>query len=243
MDAERRSKENFMKNPSILEMLQAGVHFGHQVSRWHPKMKKFIFTQRNGIHVIDLEKTAEVLKEVLPKVKQMAAEGKVILFVTTKPQTKEILKKAATECEMPYLVDRWIGGMLTNFNEINKLIKKYNELKEKQTKGELNQYTKKEQLEIAKELEKMDTYLAGLSTLNKLPDAIFIPSVQREKTTMVEANKEEIDVIGICDTNANPDKVTYPIPANDDAVKSIELMVSLVAEAIKEGKKEAKKAE
>ena len=227
-----------MTYPSILEMLQAGVHFGHQVSRWHPKMKPFIFTERNRVHIINLEKTEEQLKAVLPAVKQMAAEGKTILFVTPKPQARDIVKAAAIDCGMPYLVDRWLGGMLTNFVEIRKLLKKYISLKEKQAKGEFEQYTKKEQLEISKELEKMDSYLAGLVSLERMPDALFIPSVQREKTAVVEANKMGVPIIGVCDTNANPGKVAHVIPGNDDAVKSITLLVGLVGAAVKEGKAE-----
>lgn len=224
-----------MKIPSVLEMLQAGVHFGHKGSRWYPKMKPFIFTSRNQVHIIDLEKTKAQLEEVLPQVKQMAKEGKQILFVSTKPQAKAIVKKAAEECGMPFLVDRWIGGMLTNFPEIRKLVKKYSTQKTQLEKGELGKYTKKEQLDIAKQIEKMDKYLSGLVTLDKKPDAVFIPSMQAEKTTVTEANKMNIPVIGVCDTNANPNKADYVIPANDDAVKSIEMMVGLVTEAIKEG--------
>ncbi len=224
-----------MQYPSVLEMLQSGVHFGHHVSRWHPKMKPFVYGDRNQVHIINLEKTEEQLHSVLPAIKQMAAEGKQILFVTTKPQARELVKQAAIDCGMPYLTERWLGGLLTNFAEIKKLIKKYNTLKEKQTKGELGNYTKKEQLEISKELEKMDTYLAGLSTLERMPDALFIPSVQREKTAVVEANKMNVPIIGVCDTNANPAKVSYVIPANDDAVKSITLILNLVRDAIKEG--------
>ena len=227
-----------MKIPTILEMLQAGVHFGHQVSRWHPKMKNFIFTNRNGVHVIDLEKTQDKIKETLDVVKNLAAEGKVILFVTTKPQARDIVKQAAIDCGMPYLVDRWLGGLLTNFFEIKKLLKKYNSLKEQQANGELEKYTKKEQLEIFKKLEKMDKILVGLAKLGKIPDAIFIPALQREKTAVTEANKMQITTIGICDTNANPMKTDYFIPANDDAVKAITMMVNLVSEAIKEGKEE-----
>lgn len=230
-----------MKIPSILEMLQAGVHFGHQVSRWHPKMKPYIFTDRNGVHVIDLEQTQIKLKETLETVKNLAAEGKVILFVTTKPQAREIVKEAAISCDSPYLVDRWLGGMLTNFDEIKKMIKKYNDLKEKQASGELERYTKKEQLDFAKEIESMGSYLAGLAKLKKMPDALFIPALQREKTAVVEANKMNVTIIGVADTNANPDKVDYFVPANDDAVNSIKMVVNLMAEAIKEGKAEFEK--
>ncbi|OGH64771.1 MAG: 30S ribosomal protein S2 [Candidatus Magasanikbacteria bacterium RIFCSPHIGHO2_01_FULL_41_23] len=231
-----------MKTPTILEMLQAGAHFGHHVSRWHPQMKPFIFTERNRIHILNLEKTEAQLNTVLPAIKQMAAEGKQILFVTTKPQARELVKQAAIDCGMPYLTERWLGGMLTNFSEIKKLIKKYISLKDKQAKGELSNYTKKEQLEISKELEKMDTFLAGLVTLDRMPDALFIPSVQREKTAMTEAGKTGVEIIGICDTNANPTKVTHVIPANDDAVKSITIMVHLVRDAINEGKLAQKSA-
>ncbi|HYE59652.1 MAG TPA: 30S ribosomal protein S2 [Candidatus Kapabacteria bacterium] len=230
-----------MNIPSILEMLQAGVHFGHQVSRWHPKMKPYIFTQRNGVHVIDLEKTAEKMAETLDVVKQMAAQGKTILFVSTKPQGREIVKQAAIDCGMPFLVERWLGGLLTNFPEIRKLLKKYISLKEQQKNGELERYTKKEQLDIAKELEKMDKNLGGLTVLDKIPDAIFVPAVQREKTAVTEANRMNVPVIGIVDTNANPDKTEYFIPANDDGVHAITMVVQLVADAVKEGRKEWEK--
>lgn len=230
-----------MKYPTLVEMLQAGVHFGHQISRWHPKMKPFIFGQRNGVHIVDLRETQKQLQDVLPKIKQMVAEGKVILFVSTKPQARELVKQAAIDCGMPYLVDRWLGGALTNFDEIKKLIRKYVTYKEKQAKGEFEQYTKKEQLEMKRNFEKMGTYLEGLSTLTRMPDAIFLPAVQREKTALTEAMRVGVEVIGICDTNANPNKIDYVIAANDDAVKSISMMVGLVAEAVKEGKAEWEK--
>lgn len=222
-------------------MLQAGVHFGHQVSRWHPKMKPYIFAERNGVHIIHLEKTQEELARTLDAVKQMAAEGKQILFITTKPQARDIVKQAAMDAGMPYLVDRWIGGFLTNFSEIRKLVKKYISLKEQQESGELERYTKKEQVRIGKELAKMDASLAGLVTLDKMPDAIFIPAMQREKTAVTEANRTDVPIVGICDTNANPGKADYIIPANDDAIKSIDMMVTLVAKAIKEGRVEYQK--
>lgn len=225
-----------MTIPSILDMLKAGVHFGHQTSRWHPKMKPFIFTQRHGVHIIDLEKTRAELEPVLEAVKNMASEGKKVLFISTKPQAREIVKQAAIDCGMPYLVERWIGGMLTNFSEIHKLIKKYLRLKEQQESGALEKYTKKERLEITRNIEKMDICLAGLVELTKRPEAIFIPAVQREKTALVEANRTGVPVVGICDTNANPDKVEYAIPANDDAVKAITMMVHLVRDAVNEGK-------
>ena len=230
-----------MNLPSIVEMLQAGVHFGHQVSRWHPKMKPYIFTQRNGVHVINLEKTRQILAETLETVKKMAADGKVILFVTTKPQAKEIVKSAAEKCGSPYLTNRWIGGMITNFEEIKKLINKYNRLTAEKESGELEKYTKKEQLDITKQLEKMGLYLGGLKDLKKLPDVIFIPALQREKTAVTESSKVGVEIVGVCDTNANPEKATYIIPANDDGVRSIEMIVNLVSEAVSEGKAELEK--
>lgn len=230
-----------MKLPSILEMLQAGVHFGHQVSRWHPKMKEYIFTHRNRVHIIDLDKTLEQLQIILPEVQKMAAQGKKILFVSTKPQARAIVKQAAIDCGMPYLTARWLGGMLTNFPEIKKLVRKYATLKDKLAKGELGQYTKKEQLDIAKMVEKQDSYLSGLVDLSQRPDALFIPSVHMEKTAVTESNRMNIPIIGVCDTNANASKVEYVIPANDDAVKSIEMIVGLVRDAVKEGVAELQK--
>ncbi|PIR76968.1 MAG: 30S ribosomal protein S2, partial [Candidatus Magasanikbacteria bacterium CG10_big_fil_rev_8_21_14_0_10_38_6] len=156
----------------------------------------------------------------------------------TKPQARDIVKAAALSCGAPYLVDRWIGGLLTNFQEIKKLIQNYNKLKEQQANGELEKYTKKEQLAIAKQLEKMDQNLAGLAGLKKMPEALFIPSMQREKTAVIEANRTGVEIIAVCDTNANPDKADYIIPANDDAVKAIRLITDLIAAAVNEGKTE-----
>jgi len=232
-----------MKIPSIEELLQAGVHFGHRVSRWHPKMKPFIFTDRNRVHILDLEATQKQLETVLAEVKKMAQEGKKILFVSTKPQAKHIVKQAAIDCGMPYLTDRWIGGVLTNFVEIKKLVRKYVSLKEQRDSGALEKYTKKERLDIERSIEKMDAYLAGLVDLDRMPDALFVPAVQREKTAMNESERMNIPVIGVCDSNANPRSVEYIIPANDDAVKSITLMVSLVRDAIKEGVAERAKGD
>lgn len=224
-----------MTIPTLEAMLQAGVHFGHQVSRWHPKMKEFIFTQRNGVHIIDLEKTQQQLEAVLPVVEEMTKAGKKILFVSTKAQAKDIVKEAAIAAGQPYLVDRWVGGLLTNFPEIKKLIKKYLSLKEQKESGELERYTKKEQLDIEREMEKMESMIGGLVDLNGLPDAVFLPAFQREKTAFIEANKMGVPIIAVCDTNANPVKADYVIPANDDAVNAIRMMVGLVGDAAKKG--------
>ena len=229
------------KMPTLLEMLKAGVHFGHQKSRWHPKMEQFIFGVRNGVHIIDLEKTQEQLEKSLNYVRNLAAKGQVILFVGTKRQAREITKEAAINCEMPYLVERWIGGLLTNFDEVKRRLKKYHNLKEMFASGEIEKYTKKEQVTMKKQLEKLDKYLIGLTTLDKMPDALFIADMRTEKTALAEAERTEVPTVAVCDTNVNPEQVNYAIPANDDAVNSIKLITDLVAEAVKEGKKEFEK--
>ena len=226
------------KIPTLLEMLKAGVHFGHQKSRWHPKMEQFIFGARNGVHIIDLEKTQEQLEKALNYVKNLAAKGQVILFVGTKRQAREITKEAAISCEMPYLVERWIGGLLTNFDEVKRRLKKYHNLKEMFASGEIEKYTKKEQVTMKKQLEKLDKYLIGLTSLDKMPDALFIADMRTEKTALAEAERTEVPTVAVCDTNVNPEQVNYAIPANDDAVNSIKLITDLIAEAVKEGKKE-----
>lgn len=232
-----------MKIPSIVDMLKAGVHFGHKTSRWYPKMEPYIFTQRSGIHVINLEKTQDMLEDMLEHVRGLAADGKQFLFVSTKPQAKQIVKDAAKEAEQPYLVERWIGGLFTNYSEVEKSIDKYLDLREQQETGELEKYPKKEQVEIAKYLEKKQKYIGGLTSLDGLPDVLFVPSVQKEKIATKEARKAGIEVVGFCDTNSNPKEADMFVPANDDAVKSIEMMVGLVKDAIIEGKEEYNKKE
>lgn len=229
------------KMPTLLEMLKAGVHFGHQKSRWHPKMEQYIFGVRNGVHIIDLEKTQVQLEKSLDYVRNLASKGQTILFVGTKRQAREITKAAAINCEMPYLVERWIGGLLTNFDEVKRRLKKYHNLKEQFATGEIEKYTKKEQVTMKKQLEKLDKYLIGLTALDKMPDALFIADMRTEKTALAEAERTEIPTVAVCDTNANPEKVNYAIPANDDAVNSIKLITDLVAEAINEGRKEFEK--
>ena len=230
-----------MKLPTLLELLQAGVHFGHQKGRWHPKMKDFIFTERGGVHIIDLEKTVERLQIATDFIKETAQRGGVILFVGTKRQGQKIIEKYALACGMPYISERWIGGLFTNFSNVNKLIKKYKELTEKKESGALEKYTKKEQVEFNKEIEKLKKLVGGLAELKKIPEAIFVLDVKKEKTAVAEARKRKIPIVAFCDTNINPDLIDYPIPANDDAVKSIEIIVGLIAEAVNEGKAEAVK--
>ncbi len=226
--------------PSILDMLKAGVHFGHQSNKWHPKMAPFIFTQRNGVHIFDLEKTQTKLAEALEYIKNSAAQNRAFLFVGTKEQAKPIIKKYAEEAGIFYITERWLGGLLTNFDEIHQtLFKKYKKLKGLKETGEIAKYTKKEQIRLMKELDKMDKYLFSVGKMDKRPDVIFIVDLKIEKTAFEEAQKTGVKIVAFCDTNTNPEKVDYPIPANDDATNSLELIVKLAAEAVKEGRANA----
>lgn len=222
--------------PSLMDMLKAGMHFGHQGSKWHPKMKQYIFGMRGGVHIIDLERTTEELEKALVYAKNLAVNGKSILFVGIKRQAREITKAAAEDCGMPYLTERWIGGLLTNFDVAKQRLKKYNTLKQQIASGEIEKYTKKEQIEFKKTLEKMDKYLIGLAKVERLPEALFISDMRISKTAVAEAKRMNIPIIGVCDTNVNPENATYVIPANDDAVNSIKMISNLLASAIKEGK-------
>jgi len=230
-----------MKMPSIVEMLKAGVHFGHQTSRRHPKMAPFIFTARNGVHVFDLEETQKELQKTLDRIKELASNGKKILFLGTKRQSQEIVRSAAIDCGMPYLVERWIGGLLTNFSEVKKRLKRYGELKEEFASGEVERYTKKEGLSLKKKMDKMEKYLVGLVGLDRLPDAMYVASLHGEKTAVTEALRLNLEIIGVCDTNTNPTKASYIIPANDDGVNSIRVITELVRDAVKEGNAEYEK--
>ncbi len=225
--------------PSLTDMLKAGMHFGHKTSRWHPKMKDYIFGARQGVHIINLEETNKMLESALETAKGIAARGGVILFVGTKVQAQDIVKKYADACGMPYVIHRWLGGTLTNFEQIKKTLKRMKMLKDQRDKGELNKYTKKERLMISREIEDMEHKLGGMQEVTKVPDAMFIIDVRTEKTALKEANVTGIPVIALCDTNVNPGGVSKIIPGNDDAVKSIELISKLMCDAIKEGKANA----
>ncbi|MFH0818601.1 MAG: 30S ribosomal protein S2 [Patescibacteria group bacterium] len=223
-----------MKEISLSEMLKCGIHFGHRKSKRHPKMCPFIFTTKQNISIIDLEKTKEQLEEALKVVKDLASQGRSVLFVGTKRQAKEIIKKYATACNMPYVVETWIGGLFTNFSNVVKLSRKLTRLKKERDTGELKKYTKKEQLNFLREIVKLDKVVGGIEGMTKLPDAIFVVDVKKEKTAVREATRRGIPIIAMCDTNVNPDPITYPIPANEDAVKSIEYITKAVAETITE---------
>ncbi|MBU0646101.1 30S ribosomal protein S2 [Patescibacteria group bacterium] len=223
--------------PTLEEMLKAGVHFGQKTSRWHPKMTPFIFGARGGIHIINLETTQDKLKEALEFIKGVAARGGVVLFVGSKKQARKIVKEQAEKCGMPYVTERWLGGTLTNFGQIKKSLKRLRMLKDQDAKGELKKYTKKEQLLLRREIKDMDRKLGGIINMEKIPEAIFVVDIKTEKTAVAEAQVTKTKVVAVCDSNVNPDKISYIIPANDDSVKSIEMMCAAVAEAIEDGKK------
>ena len=225
-------------NPTLAELLQAGVHFGHQRSKWHPKMKKFIFGERQGIHIINLEETQKALTDACAFVRQTTARGGVVLFVGTKKQAADIVAKAATSAGMPYVNKRWLGGTLTNFVNMAQLLRKYRDLKRKLEKGELSKYTKFEQMKFAEQVENYDDKIGGLIDLLRIPEAVFILDIRKDKTALEEAVRRGVKIVALCDSNVNPTPVDYCIPANDDAVKSIELLANLVASAAKEGRDE-----
>lgn len=228
--------------PNLVDMLKAGMHFGHRTSRWHPKMSKYIFGARKGVHIINLEETQSLLQDSLDHIKGIAARGGVVLFVGTKTQAKALVQKYADVCGMPYVNQRWLGGTLTNFGQIRKSLKRLRMLKDQRDKGELRKYTKKEQIMIGREIEEMEHKLGGIQYITKVPEALFVVDVRTEKTAIAEANAIGTQVIAMCDTNVNPSKVKKVIPANDDATKSIELVLKLVADAVKEGKANAAQA-
>lgn len=224
-----------------MELLQSGVHFGHQKGRWHPKMKQYIFAERNGVYVIDLEKTVEKLAEAAEFVQSIGEKGGTILFVGTKSQGKNIMEKYAKQAGMPYIKERWVGGLFTNYANVGKLIKKYKSLREQRDSGALAKYTKKEQVNIGKEIERLEKMVGGLDDMTRLPDAVFILDAKHEKTALLESRTRKIPIISFADTNINPELLDYPIPANDDAVNSIDIIARTIAEAINFGKVKASK--
>ena len=230
------------KLPTVEEMLKAGMHFGHRTSKWHPKMEPFIFGARNGVHIIDLVKSKVYLEKALDYMKQATSEGKVILFVGTKSQAKHPMKEMALELGMPYITEKWMGGLLTNFPVVKKLIKKFKDLNEEKANGKLERYTKKEQLNFAREIVKLETKVGGLVNMTKLPDVVFVWDIREEKNAVLEAKKKNIPVVAICDTNVNPKDVNYVIPSNDDATKTIKMLLNIIKESLLEAKA-TKKAE
>ncbi len=229
------------KIPSTEEMLEAGVHFGHPVSKWHPKAESYIYTAKNGVHIINLAKTTESLEKILKKISEVIANGDEIMFVSTKKQSKEITKKAAEKCGMPYVTERWLGGTFTNFGTLLKSIKKLNKLESDKLTGEFDKYTKKEVVVLNRLIEKLNRNLSGIKNIKRLPSMVFVTDLKMQETTILEAKTKKIPIVGICDTNVNPELVDYVIPANDDAIKSLDLIINAVADAVLDGKTKIKK--
>ena len=221
---------------TMRDLLECGVHFGHQVRRWNPKMKKFIFGERKGIYIIDLQKTIRYFRYTYNIVRDVAAEGKTILFVGTKKQAGPTVGDFAKECGMPYVNHRWLGGMLTNFATIRQSIRKLEVIEKMEEDGSIDLLTKKEALMLRRKKEKLVAYLGGIKDMKALPDMIFVIDVVKEKIAVAEANRLKIPVVAPLDTNCDPDVVDFPIPGNDDAIRSVQLFCKEMAEAINEGK-------
>lgn len=223
---------------SMKDLLTAGVHFGHRTQRWNPKMKHYLYGKRNGIHIFDLEKTAHKLNDALQFLYTQASLGKTVLFVSTKNQTVDILPEEAKKAHMPYLANRWLGGFLTNFPTIKKRIQYLISLEENVESGEMRKnYTKKEALMFKREIIKLNEVLEGVKTLKHLPDVVFVADAVRDHLAIAEAHKMHIPVVAICDSNADPELVDYPIPANDDALRSLKLVIAAASDAIMQGRK------
>ena len=227
------------------DLLEAGAHFGHKVSRWNPKMKKFIFGEKNGIYIIDLQKTVKMLEQAYIEIVENIKNSKTILFVGTKRQAQDIIKEEATKCGAFYIAERWLGGMLTNFRTIRKAVNKLIDFEKQKEEGLLENLPKKELLSLIRKMEKMETILGGVKKMETLPDLLYVIDIKREYIAVHEANILGIPVIAIVDTNTDPDIVELPIPANDDAIRSIRLITSAISQAVIDGKQlaESEKAE
>ena len=225
--------------PSLIAMLKAGMHFGHQTSKWHPKMRPYIYTSRQGIHILDLEKTAVELNRALIFIREVVASGGQVLFTSLKKQADEVVREAADSIGMPYIVERWLGGVFTNWGVISKLIQRFEKLEAEKSRGAWSQYTKKEQIELEKDLDRLRLTVGGIRTMTKLPEVVFLIGVREGKNAIREARKVNVPVVGIADTDTNPGMIQYVIPGNDDALRSIKLVVDLATAAIKEGQLQA----
>lgn len=230
-----------MIKPTYQEMLDAGVHYGHLKRKWNPKMLPYIFMERKGIHIIDLNRTAECMEIAANAMKQIAKSGRKILFVATKKQAKDIVAQAALSVGMPYVTERWLGGMMTNFATIRKSIKKMQSIDRLLADEANTSITKKERLMLGRERQKLEKELGGIASINRLPNALFIVDIHHEHIALAEAKRLDIKTFGIVDTNSDPSKVDFPIPANDDASKSIKLIVDYMASAIREGLEERRR--
>ena len=221
---------------AMKQLLEAGVHFGHQTRRWDPKMAEYIFQARNGIHIIDLQKTSKKLDEAYSFLKEQAEEGKTILFVGTKKQAQECMKEAAIKCGMYYVDQRWLGGMLTNFETIRTRVQRLKDLEAMQEDGTFDVLPKKEVILLKKEMEKLERNLGGIKDMEELPGVIFLVDPKKERIAILEARKLDIPVIGLVDTNCNPEDVDYAIPGNDDAIRAVKLIADVMANAVIEGR-------
>ena len=221
---------------AMKQLLEAGVHFGHQTRRWDPKMAEYIFQARNGIHIIDLQKTSKKLDEAYSFIKEQAEEGKTILFVGTKKQAQECMKEAAEKCGMYYVDQRWLGGMLTNFGTIRTRVQRLKDLETMQEDGTFDILPKKEVILLKKEMEKLEKNLGGIKDMEELPGVIFLVDPKKERIAILEAKKLGIPVVGLVDTNCNPEELDYPIPGNDDAIRAVKLVADVMANAVIEGK-------
>ncbi len=225
-----------MENPSVKGLLEAGAHFGHHTSYWHPKMKRYIFAKRNGIHIIDLEQTVQMLMNACLFVRDAASQGKTVLFVGTKRQAQQVIEEEATRCEMFYVSQRWLGGMLTNFGNIQSRIDYLVRLEDRRNKGELDLLSKKERSKLEKKIEHLNGQMGGFKEMTSFPGVVFIADPLKDKIAIAEARKVGIPIVAIADSNANPDFIDYPIPANDDAIKAIRLICGKIADAVIEGR-------
>ena len=221
---------------SMKQLLEAGVHFGHQTRRWNPKMAEYIFTERNGIYIIDLQKTAKKLNEAYAFARDLAAEGKDILFVGTKKQAQESIKEEAVKCSMPYVNARWLGGMLTNFRTIRRRIDRLNQLRKMEEDGTFDLLPKKEVIKLRLEIEKLEKFMGGIQDMKKIPGALFIVDPRKERIAVQEAKKLGIPIIAIVDTNCDPDEIDAVVPGNDDAIRAVKLISATIAAAVIEGR-------
>jgi len=227
-------------NLNVEEMAQSGLHFGHKISKIHPKMKPYIYGIRNSVHILDLEKTKEKFEEALKFIQELIKEKKTLLLVGTKIQIKDLVKSIAKECNLPYVNERWLGGTFTNFETIKKRVEYFKDLERKKSAGELEKYTKKERAKINQELKNLEINFGGIKELSKLPDIIFVVDMKKDFLAIKEAKKKNIKVIGIADTNIDPELADYPILANDDAISSVKYILEKVKEVILKVKAETK---
>lgn len=221
---------------NMKQLLEAGVHFGHQTRRWNPKMKDYIFTERNGIYIIDLQKTVKLMERAYDFVREEAAKGSTVLFVGTKRQAQETIKKEAERCGMPYVNQRWLGGMLTNYQTISKRIDRLNELEEMEEEGLFEVLPNKEVIELERERDKLLRNLGGIRYMGGIPDVIYITDPRKESIAVAEAIKLDIPIVSILDTNCDPDLIDYEIPGNDDAIRAVKLISKIIADAVLAGK-------